>query len=295
MKISRNLILYFYKELWELEKLNEVQLKEVEELQQICETEGFKLKLNWDTLRSRKRKDSDYFFYEMNRLIGFAAVYDFGDKAEICGMVHPDYRRRGIFTKLIDAGIMDCLERKYKTILLNAPAKSASAKGFLQSISCQFAVAEYQMKWGKTELFNYEGVKLRPSTHEDAELEIQLDIQCFGFSEEDARSFHKRMRADEPEQVFMIEDEEHRKTIGKIRVDRKSTETWIYGFAIFPEYQGRGFGRRILKQVVLEEETRGNAIYLEVEATNAHALRLYEECGFKVIGQQDYYQYQVKS
>jgi len=272
--------------------LNEVQLKEVEKLQQICETDGFKLKLNWDTLRSRKRKDSDYFFYEMNRLIGFAAVYDFGDKAELCGMVHPDYRRRGIFTKLIEEGINDCLERKYKTILLNAPAKSESAKAFLQSISCQFAVAEYQMKWQKTALEEYEGVKLRPSTLEDAEAEILLDIQCFGFSEEDARSFHKRMRAEEPEQVFMIEEGEQRKTIGKIRIDRTSNETWIYGFAIFPEYQGRGFGRRVLKQVVLEKEKLGNAIFLEVEATNAHALRLYEECGFEVIGQQDYYQYQ---
>lgn len=295
MNISGDLVLYFYKELWELEKLNEVQLKEVEELQQICEIEGFKLKLNWGTLKSRKRKDSDYFFYEMNRLIGFAAVYDFGDKAEICGMVHPDYRRRGIFTKLMEAGINDCLERKYKTILLNAPAKSASAKGFLQSISCQFAVAEYQMKWGKTELVDYDGVRMRPSTLEDTEVEILLDIQCFGFSEEDARSFHKRMRAEESEQVFMIEVEKQRNTIGKIRIDRKLKETWIYGFAIFPEFQGCGFGRRVLKQVVLEEETRGNAIYLEVEATNAHALRLYEECGFKVIGQQDYYQYQVKS
>ena len=80
--------------------------------------------------------------------------------------------------------------------------------------------------------------------------------------------------------------------VGKIRVDHSEGEAWIYGFSIFPEYQGKGHWQKgVEKDSGKTAWHLGYDIFLEVEATNAHALRLYESCGFKTIQRQDYYRY----
>jgi ribosomal protein S18 acetylase RimI-like enzyme len=80
------------------------------------------------------------------------------------------------------------------------------------------------------------------------------------------------------------------KTAGKMRVAESNGEAWIYGFAVFPELQGKGIGRKALSRVVKMEHQKGRSVFLEVEAKNAHALRLYESCGFRSYHSQDYYE-----
>jgi ribosomal protein S18 acetylase RimI-like enzyme len=274
--------------------LTQKQLQEIKSLQEICEVAGgFHLKLNDDMLanRSENRKD-DFFHYEDGQLAGFLGCYGFGSKVEICGMVHPDYRRKGIFTKLLAAGIEEAKKQGAEKILLNAPTGSDSAKGFLKNIPCEFYVAEYQMKWEPTELTEDPSIIVRQSVSpEDFEAEIQLEVLCFGFKEEDAREFERELRDSRTEEMLIIEAEG--KIAGKMRVSPTNGESWIYGFAVYPELQGRGIGRKALSKVVMMEHEKGQSIFLEVEAKNAHALRLYESCGFRSYHSQDYYKYQL--
>lgn len=111
--------------------LNEKQLEDIRILQQECEREDFTLKLNWETLRSRNGVNkNDFLHYDGLKLVGFLGLYDFGNKVEMCGMVHPEFRRQGIFTKLLDDAIRSAMERNYKSIILNSPAQSHSGTGF---------------------------------------------------------------------------------------------------------------------------------------------------------------------
>lgn len=269
--------------------MKEKQLVEIEELQKVCEQGTFSLKLNWDTLRSRVGKvGEDFFHYEGDRLIGYLGIYDFGGKIELCGMVHPDYRRQGIFTKLVEKALVTAKKRDPRAILLNAPADSQSAKGFLAALPCRFDVAEYQMKWQETELTDYEGVTLRLSTEADKAMEIQLDVDCFGFLQHEAASYYERVKKERLNAFVIVYEDQ---VVGKIRVEESDGESWIYGFAIAPAFQGKGIGRKVLKQVILKQQKKGNPIYLEVEATNPAALKLYESCGFRSYHQQDYYVY----
>lgn len=267
--------------------LTSKQLVDIKELQQACEKgETFQLKLNWDMLQTRPENEvHDFFHYEDGKLVGFAGLYGFGNKVELCGMVHPDYRRKGIFTQLFNIAEKAILERRYKQILLNAPSKSESAKGFLETISCSYSFSEHQMKWHEQELAKQEDVSLRPSTSDDLETEIQLDVQCFGYEEDDAREYNEQIRL--VDQYSIIEWEG--KSVGKMRISHTDGEAWIYGFAVLPEYQGRGIGRKALTNVVLEQHQNGFPIFLEVEAKNANALKLYEACGFRAYHSQDYY------
>lgn len=274
--------------------LTQEELAGIKELQEICEKDGgFQLKLNYDMLENRAGQvKEDFFHYEDNKLVGFLGSYDFGNKVELCGMVHPDYRRRGIFNILLKQGIEDAQKRNIMKILLNAPSTSQSAKEFLTNIPCSFYVAEYQMKWHQTELSEDSSVTLRPSTtEEDFEAEVQLEVLAFGFNEDEARKFNQRIRENDNEQNFIIEADG--KTAGKIRVAEADGEAWIYGFAVFPELQGKGIGRKALTKVVIAESQKGLSVFLEVEAKNAHALNLYESCGFRNYHSQDYYKYLI--
>jgi ribosomal protein S18 acetylase RimI-like enzyme len=268
------------------------KLVEIKSLQEICEKDGgFQLKLNFDMLESRpENSKDDIFHYEDGQLVGFLGSYGFGNKVELCGMVHPDFRRKGIFTSLLQKGLEQAIERNSQTILLNAPTKSQSAKEFLKTIPCTFSFAEYQMKWRKAVLTEDPSITIRRSvSDEDLEAEVQLEVRGFGFKEEEAREFNKSIRESGTDQNFIIEAAG--KTAGKIRVSELNGEAWIYGFAVFPELQGRGIGRRALSKVVIEETRKGFPVFLEVEARNSNALGLYESCGFRAYHSQDYYKY----
>lgn len=270
--------------------LQEKQLQEIKHLQQLCETEeNIQLKLNWDMLKARTETDkTDFFHYINEQLVGFLAFYGFGNKFEICGMVHPNFRRQGIFSKLFTEA-METLSKteNKKEVLLNAPANSESAKGWLQKAPCQYSFSEHQMKWNSSfQLEASSDVILRKAEDDDFDVLVQLDVQCFDFEEQGAIEFNKTIANNGISYVM----EHEGKRAGKIRVDREKNESWIYGFAVFPSEQGKGIGRKTLSQIVMREAELGQNIFLEVVLTNDHAKRLYESCGFEQFYTQDYYQ-----
>ncbi|MEH7177619.1 GNAT family N-acetyltransferase [Neobacillus vireti] len=270
--------------------LSKEQLKDIKSLQEICEREdNIQLKLNFDMLENRSEdRIEDFFHYVDENLVGFLGSYYFGSKVEICGMVHPDFRRRGVFSTLLDLALEEAKKREVRIILLNAPSESQPAKEFLKNIPCTLETVEYQMKWQKAELSDDQSIHIRPSfSEEDLEAEIQLDVQCFGLNEKEARQYRQETQDLNTDRRFIIEA--GGKTAGKMRLSEMDGESWIYGFAVFPELQGKGIGRKALSKVVKMENEKGLSIFLEVEAKNAHALKLYESCGFRNFHSQDYY------
>ncbi|SDM36286.1 GNAT family N-acetyltransferase [Bacillus sp. OK048] len=270
--------------------LTNKELNDIKALQEICENEGgLQLKLNFDMLESRsENRKEDFFYYEEGKLVGFLGNYYFGNKVEICGMVHPEYRRRGIFTNLLELALEEAKQRGARTILLNAPTESQSAKEFLKNIPCSLAMVEYQMKWKEMELLDDSTITIRPSISErDWEAEIQLDVQCFRLDEKEARQYKQETQDFNTDRRLIIEVDG--KIAGKMRLSEMNGDSWIYGFCVFPESQGKGIGRKALSKVVKMENEKGLSIFLEVEAKNAHALRLYESCGFRSYHSQDYY------
>jgi ribosomal protein S18 acetylase RimI-like enzyme len=92
-------------------------------------------------------------------------------------------------------------------------------------------------------------------------------------SEEDAKAMESSFSGTK-DNMFMIDVNEE--TVGKIRVSLEDGQAWIYGFSILPEYQGKGIGRKVLRQIIQEQSSAGHSIYLDVETKNDHALGLYE-------------------
>jgi ribosomal protein S18 acetylase RimI-like enzyme len=273
--------------------LNTKQLNDIRSLQDICERDnGIKLKLNWDMLEQRTSLKDDYFYYADDNLIGYLALYGFGDSYELCGMVHPDSRGKGIFYGLFSKALASLKDRNAHSLLINVPGTSDSGKTFASSIKAVYDFTEYEMKWeSHSQLPLSENVMTRNMQDDDIPYCIKLDIECFGQSRSDAESMLKECIKEKDQRSLMIEVDGN--TVGKIRVQRMQNQSFIYGFAVDPLFQGKGIGRKALSHTVREESKWTQDIFLDVAATNSKALKLYEKSGFKTIYSQDYYQFNI--
>jgi ribosomal protein S18 acetylase RimI-like enzyme len=281
--------------------LNNRQLQDIQTLQQLCENiDHLSLKLNWEMLRTRKPEDKmDYFHYTEDILTGFLGVYKFGSKLEICGMVHPDYRRKGIFTSLLNEALQDSAVAGYSSLLLNVPAKSLSGERFLLVIPCQYECSEYQMRWysaheedasfSNGRMNPQQKVMIREAIHDDISDLIRLDKDGFEMIDEDVLDMAKILADDGLQYMHIIECDGT--TVGKINIIPEGNQRWIYAFTIDRAFRGQGIGRRTLQLMIEMQQPNHNELWLEVAVHNPKALKLYESCGFVTQEKQDYYQY----
>jgi ribosomal protein S18 acetylase RimI-like enzyme len=268
--------------------LTDEQLTKIKMLQNECEqADSIQLKLNWEMLRQRDNLSMDFFHEENGELIAYLALYAFGSTVEVCGMVKPCKRRNRHFSNLWLMALQTIQEKGFKKILLNAPASSISAKEWLANQPCAYTFSEFQMLWEQRQLVESGDILLRKSQPEDSDFEIRLDVLAFNMTERDARLHNERVKNNPDEHHFIIEVD--KKEIGKIRVSRTDGDAYIYGFAVLPEHQGQGYGGKALRNIVKIEHEAGCSVQLEVETKNDHALRLYQQIGFKTVQGQDYY------
>ena len=60
------------------------------------------------------------------------------------------------------------------------------------------------------------------------------------------------------------------------------TDSHLLNITISEDYQGKGFGKKILKKVLLQSKVLGATIvFLEVRVSNLRAISFYEKFGFK--------------
>lgn len=264
------------------------QLKDIEALQKECEIhDNIQLKLNWDMLKNRSDNNYDFLLYDNDELIAFLGLYPFGTTVEICGMVKPRERRKYHFSKLFEQAIALAKLQEFHKILLNAPARSEEAKGFLKENKAVYSFSEHQMKWEQTELEEVHGFNLRLAEVGDLPLRIRLNVEAFGLNEQSSLEIENRVDLEKDNSVYIIDVQGE--SVGKIRVKVEDNEAWIYGFSILPHFRRKGIGRKVLQHIVKKYSTEGNTVHLEVETENAHALNLYQSMGFQIVHAQDYY------
>ncbi|MEF2964242.1 GNAT family N-acetyltransferase [Paenibacillus sp. M1] len=272
----------------------QINYSDVEKLQKICEFyDGIALKLNWDMLYSATAGLSPGLTeYRDGKLAAFLGKYEFGSTLEICGMVHPDYRRQGIFSSLLQQALDESTLSRFSVILLNTPENSVSGQAFMKSVPCAFAHSEIQMKYDSCldqSLPVRQDIKLRRAESGDKPLLAKLDHEGFDIPLIEALEVYDTdIGLELPEYELLLLDEE---PIGKLRVSRRDNEAWIYGFAVAAARRGQGVGSAALRKVIDREHKDGYDIWLEVAVNNPNAKKLYESVGFRAIRAQDYYEY----
>jgi len=273
--------------------LTPTEFAEIETLAALCEAyEHLHMKLNWDTLRSRpKDQTNDFLYYQNGVLVGFLAFFSFNSlEGEVSGMVHPQYRRKGIFTQLFTVAREECQRRNIPTLLLIVEHDSKSGQGFAASLQPGYQHSEYQMHLTEVKALP----ELDPHLHlrlarlDEAPILAHITAVSFDMPEQDVTWYAERKMKDAKNRVYIaILDETY---IGKLDVSLNEREAYIAGFGVLPPYRGHSYGRQILAQTIREIQATGqNHIVLEVATENKNALSLYQSCGFTEVSSYDYY------
>ena len=273
--------------------LTAAELAEIKTLADICEAyEQLYMKLNWDTLQSRpKDQTNDFLYYENDILVGFLAFFSFNSlEGEVSGMVHPEYRRKGIFTQLFTVARVECQRRNIPTLLLIVEHSSQSGQGFAESLKPGYQHSEYKMALTETktlpELDSH--LHFRLAKPDETPILAHITAISFDLPEQDVTWYSQRKLEDTKNRIYIaLLDETY---IGKLDVSLNEREAYIAGFGVLPLYRGRGYGRQILAQTIREIRATGqNNIVLEVATENKNALSLYQSCGFQEVSSYDYY------
>ena len=280
--------------------INEEENNRIKEWEDVCIEEdevNLKLELEYRAQVYKEYKKSpndinEFLYYVNNKLIGYLGISSFGRNiAEINGMVHPRFRRQGIFSKLLSISLDECKKRNFNNILLLCDDKSKAANEFIKSIKSNYSFSECRMKctnWSAQP--SEKNIILKDAKNKDiCEIENLNEI-FFGL----ASSEQILPEDEEKNNIITYLIQLDNKIIGKIKVDKELTSAFISGFGIIPEFRNKGYGKAALTEVLnnLKKEDI-NTVGLDVEIRNKNALNLYKACGFKEQSIMNYYEVNI--
>lgn len=275
--------------------LSEERLQQIIHLAKACEAhDGFDLSsnLNVSMLQNRSlEQTNDLLYFQDGKLVGFLGMYAIVSpkEVEISGMVHPDYRRKGIFRTLYAQAKAVCKKCGVTQILLvsNRGAKEASA--FAEGVAATYQFSEYKLDYSaKAPVATDDRLLLRPATNNDFQILVEIGVSGFGDSAELMTALVTRNLSEPDFQTYLALYESE--PVGMITVSEEDGALFISGFCVKKGLQGKGLGRKILSQTVeILNQREHKGISLEVAVDNQNALALYQSIGFEVVSVYDYY------
>jgi ribosomal protein S18 acetylase RimI-like enzyme len=277
--------------------LTDAELAEIRQLAQLCqEHESLDLRLNWDVLELRNGdQPNDLLYYRDDRLAGFFSIDGLGtDEPEGTGIVHPDYRRQGIFSALLAAAREVSRQHKAESLILYFDHRSEAAIALVNAIGAKHEFSEHSMRLDDASHLPQGEHRLdfRKATQADAEAISSIQAADFG---RDAAQMQQSITHNMQSRVYQYYIATlNGEPIGALNVQNLSGDLYIYGFVVRPDQRGRGYGREILSRTIADlVAERPRPVFLEVETENDPAFGLYRSLGFEVTVTYDYYRLAV--
>lgn len=131
-------------------------------------------------------------------------------------------------------------------------------------------------------------VRLRPATLADADFLYRLLVASmkdyvaatWGWDEEFQKEHFRTHFEPQKLQIVLVDGCE----IGVLSVEPRDGELWLASIQLLPEYQRRGIGTQIIRDVLARGRQQEARVTLQVLKVNP-ARSLYERLGFCVIGE----------
>ncbi|HUS14402.1 MAG TPA: GNAT family N-acetyltransferase [Chloroflexia bacterium] len=270
--------------------VSEADLQAIRALAALCNAaDGLELKVNLSPLP--EERPSRFLVYDDGTLVGYASL-DGDREPELCGMVHPDHRRRGLGRALYEAVLRECRDRAATEMLVICESASTAGRAFVGGTGAVYDFAEHHMERDAgPDTDNYSGdgrvtvERVKPDT-----ASLIAPILAVSFEDTEA-SVTRRITADfaDPDTTYYL-GRLGDTPVGALKVYHWGTKAGIYAFGVLPAYRGQGLGRAILMQTLALLPAEGMTRFaLEVETDNTPAVRLYESTGFVTLTTYGYY------
>ncbi len=233
-------------------------------------------------------------------LMGLCTL-DGGSEIEVCGMVHPAHRRRGVGRALLEDALAACRERRARRVLLICEDASAAGRTLLASAlpTARLDFKEHRMEL-RTAGFAPQAaiapVARAPGLVVRAAVASASDLDALAMTQ--AAAFGERKQGIRPGVEADMRDPSTRYyvalldgvPVSSLKVIFALPRAYIYAFGVVPEQRRRGVGRAVLAQVIARLRDEGwRRVALEVESENAPALALYRSLGFELVTTYGYY------
>jgi ribosomal protein S18 acetylase RimI-like enzyme len=280
--------------------LTQAEQSEIKLLTEICNrSENLHMRLSFTMLQERSGKENnDFLYYEKHMLVGYLALDEWGaDEKEVVAMVHPDFRRKGIFSTLLAAAREECQQRAIPSLLFVCEQSSVAGQACAKAIGATRSFSEHEMVLGKLQersAFD-ERLSIREARRDD--LNVIAAVLSASFNDPEplaTANVLKRFSQEPPPRIYLATFGEGElscnEPIGTLRLDEFDGVIGIYGFGVIPAYRGRGYGRQMLEETIrIIRATSHKPIMLDVETDNAPAVGLYTSCGFQIKTTYDYF------
>ncbi len=282
------------------QKPTEDEIDAIEQLTAVCNAfEGLHIRLSgMDMFRQRSGNETlDFLYYEQGQLVGYLGIDNRGTTEKECtGMVHPEYRRKGIAHRLLYAAKEEGRHSGIQHFVLNSERTSTSGTAFVQAIDAKLSFSEHEMVLGifqERPVFD-ERLTIRQAVHTDDLAMVELIMATDIGDIEQAKQYVASSVKEDNQRFYLMTfggtDVGCDEPVGSLRLTIMEQRTGIYGFVVRPEYRGKGYGRQLLQEVIRIIRNEGlNEIMLDVDVHNTNALGLYLSIGFEIKTTYDYY------
>jgi ribosomal protein S18 acetylase RimI-like enzyme len=271
-------------------QLDEDQQRAALALAETCnQLEGLTLKLNVSR-DAEGMPVNKWLYYDQGALVGYAALDGGPPEAELCGMVAPSHRRKGIGRTLLDAVTDACRHANVYRLLLICEDASSSGQGFVRTIDAAHSFSELHMEMDAPPAAeqSQSDVSVREATPQDYDALAEVLVSAFGGSYDHTRA-RIEAEAGEGDGRYLVGEVDGR-LVGGLKLYEHDGRAGIYAFGVSQEERGKGYGRAILQQTTgIARVNSYPRIYLEVDDDNTVARRLYESSGFQTTTTYGYY------
>jgi ribosomal protein S18 acetylase RimI-like enzyme len=287
------------------ENINKEDYKLISKLQQECiDKVALKLELDYKLASSNEsskitNNTNEFMYFDGEKLIGYIGIGSFGGfntPIEVNGMVHPDYRKQGVFKKLSELVIDEWKRRNSNNMFLLSDRTSKEGQEFIKNLGATYNHTEYEMYFrqeGPSESSKgLSNLTFRKAKNEDAYELAKQDAIYFGEEVPEENDKEKMILPEEEEKkgIRTYLAEKDNEIIGKVRLEL-TDKGGIYGLGVLPEHRRKGYAREMLKFAVNTLiEDGAKEVMLQVDSENPNALNLYKSCGFIETSVMDYYE-----
>ena len=240
---------------------------------------------------------NEFMYFSGAQLVGYLGVSAFGGATappEVTGMVHPNFRRQGVFSTLLQLALAECRRRNAGPVLLLCDRNAASGQKFLEKINAVYRVSEFEMYLQNERTRADErlpcDISFRKATNADAFEVARQNAIFFGNCIEEGNDNIPLPEDEEKRGMTIYLAEKNHQLIGKVHLQLTNGLGGIYGLGVLPEHRGKGLGRAILLEAIKTLKAASAVeIILQVATENATALSLYKSCGFREASVMDYF------
>ncbi len=236
--------------------------------------------------------DCAFAIREAGILAGFLFVFaPSAEEAEFTAIVHPAFRRRGLFTMLFAAAQAACRAHGYTNGLFCVDGRALHAQSVADHLGMPLSHIEYQMELmlpdGPTPAA--EGFALRKLTEQDLPTVIPAMAECFGKEPVEEEAYLRNCLASADRTNWLMTDRSG-VVVGYLGEYRDEKGLNLYGIGVPQPHRGKGYGKRLLDLAASLAKADGiQKLLLDVNSANEPALRLYRGYGFVSCSETRYY------